>query len=170
MFDSNAELNIRRKISWDVWLLVFCGCLWVCLFLRHRQCCCRDVGVLRFTSVTSASRLPGNQPRVSVTLHSSTSSHTALLSGFRLLNSPSLLLCSEYGPCCFKNLSWIRLSLMELRGSVGSTTLGLKVVSAGESHRTSLQETFVTFFGPGRPTWHFGLTFKAHCRSRSSDL
>lgn len=72
---------------------------------------------------------------------------TALLPGSRLQNSPSLLRCSEYAPCCFKNLSWIRLSLMELRGSVGSAKLGLKVVSAGESHRTSFQEIFVTFFG-----------------------
>lgn len=48
---------------------------WV--FSCSRQFCSRDVGVLQFTSVTSASRLPGNQLRVSITLHSSTSSHTA---------------------------------------------------------------------------------------------
>lgn len=56
-----------------------------------------------------------------------------------LQNSPSLPLCSEYGPCCFKILSWIHLSLMELHGSIGSAKLGLKMASAGESHLSSLQ-------------------------------
>lgn len=153
MFDSNAELNIRMKdqlgrMAADVLRLPLGGFISTPqTALLHR----RGSAAIHFCNFCFPSaRESAEGQRHAALFHIGPHNCTALLSGFSLLNSPSLLLCSEYGPCCFKNLSWIHLSLMELRGSVGSTKLGLKVVSAGESHRTSLQEIFVAFFGPGR--------------------
>lgn len=91
----------------------------------------------------------GEGQRHAALFHSVPHNCPPLLSIFSLglQNSPSLPLCSEYGPCCFK-ISWTHLSLMELHGSSGSAKLGLKMVSAGESHLGSLRgEDLLNFTG-----------------------
>lgn len=146
MFDSNAELNIRMKdqlgrMAADVLRLPLGGFISTPqTALLHR----RGSAAIHFCNFCFPSaRESAEGQRHAALFHIGPHNCTALLSGFSLLNSPSLLLCSEYGPCCFKNLSWIRLSLMELRGSVGSTKLGLKVVSA---HIAPLCKRFLWLF------------------------
>lgn len=143
-----------------------------------RQCCSRDVGVLQFTSVSSASRLSGNQLRVSVTLHSSTSSHTTVrlcslfsVSVFR--TPPRCLLCSECGPCCFKT------SILDSLVTDGAARLH-RVSQAGSKNglllvnhisalcKERIQSFFYrSFLQPGALILHYGSftnIFKAHCR------